>query len=312
MHHLNREDPRTAWRARTRRMSAVLLLLLGAAVLAGCATRANKFKEFAKAGTRYADLQNEVILQAAAAAIDNDSLVLSGGRENLESLEKRQAAITKNNNLIERRLELLEKVRQHGTLLRAYFDALGRLAETDAPRETAEAARRIGGAIETLDPGIKEAEVGGVKVAGLMGRAVDLAVSLEVSGALEGELKERASTIGREMDLQKAAMRAIAGQAKTDRKARINQIQFLNVDSPYADSDGPLPADWMERRREVFMARFSSNSFDAAVQAAERLHGSFVALVEGRLEESDMPALLDEMDRHLAEIIKLRTAARKE
>ena len=58
-----------------------------------------------------------------------------------------------------------------------------------------------------------------------------------------------------------------------------------------------MPGNWTRRRREVLGANLSLASVSAAADAAKKLKMSFLSLVEGRFTASDLPALINDIDK---------------
>jgi hypothetical protein len=275
------------------------ILLLGALLFSSCATaRLNYFKQFSHAGIAYSDAVGVLLDKAGTAAIDTDSMVLTKARPQL-SLEEKKAAIVEQNRLLRERLDLLGGVKRHARLLRSYFEALGTLAESDAPSGIGTAAEGVVRAMGRLHPKIENAKVGATPVSNFIGSVTNIAVAHFKVAALESELKMRAATIERELDLQQAALSAIAEELRTDLTAQLQQQESKEVVLPYVKDD-PLPDDWAKRRREALRAHVSLASADAAADAAGKLKITFVALSEGRYEFVDVPALIDDINEIIA------------
>ncbi|MCI0657164.1 MAG: hypothetical protein L0170_08850, partial [Acidobacteria bacterium] len=116
------------------------------------------------------------------------------------------------------------------------------------------------------------------------------------AAALEKELQERAPIIERELDLQQAALSAVARQLRTDLQAQLLQQESNVVVLPYQGNES-LPAGWAGRRREVLQAHASLASADAAADAARELKVAFVALSEGRFHLVDVPRLIEDINQ---------------
>ncbi len=108
------------------------------------------------------------------------------------------------------------------------------------------------------------------------------------AAALEDELKKRGQTIERELELQQAALRALAQQMRTDLQAQIQQHESAAVVLSFA-KDGSLPRSWADDRKGILQSQMSLASVDAAADAATKLKIAFVALTEGRFQLVDVP-----------------------
>ncbi|MDX1624003.1 MAG: hypothetical protein R3199_08475 [Gemmatimonadota bacterium] len=98
--------------------------------LAACATaRTNRFAEYGRAGTAYADAVDGLLAEAAAAAVDADSEVLIASREALEAAE-RARAVERHHALLEARLAVVDRLRRHARALGAvagFLTVIGRV-----------------------------------------------------------------------------------------------------------------------------------------------------------------------------------------
>lgn len=273
-------------------------LLLAATVLPACAStaRVGQFHAFAEAGVAYVDAADAFLDEAGDAAVDADSRLLMVARERLPDSANRTRSLLDSNSLLRERLNLLSDLRRHGQLLRAYFLALAALAESDRPAEIGEATREIVDALGRLDERIRAARVGGARVGEFAAGVTELAVATFRRAALDRELEAHADLIARELDLQEAAMRAVAGQLHADLAIVLAGLETTEVVRPFAGTR-QLPRRWPDSRREILRAGQAIESADAAADAAARLRRAFVALAEDRLGTADLQPLVADVDR---------------
>ena len=286
----------------------VVFAVLG---LSSCTTaRVNHFKQFSQAGIAYSNAVSVLIDDAGNAAIAADSMVLVKTRPHL-SKEERQTAIIDQNKLLRERLSLLGDLKRHARLLRSYFEALGALAESNAPSGIGSAAEGVVEQLRKLHPAIETARIGDSPISSFVGNVTRIAVAHFKVAALEKELHDRASVIERELDLQQAALSAIAKQLRTDLQSQIQQEESNEVVLPY-QSDEPLPSGWAERRTEALKAHLSLASANAAADAARELKVAFVSLSEGRFQFVDVPKLIDGINEIVSLIEKVQGKAGKQ
>lgn len=302
---------RTSKRTRLPSIFSVDWVRLGGIVslvvltLSSCATaRTNHFRQFSQAGVAYSNAMNALLEEAGGAAIDTDSMVLGKTRRSL-SRDDRRETIIEHNRLLRERLALLGDLKRHARLLRSYFEALGALADSDAPSGIGTATEGVVNALGELHPKIESARVGELPISSLVGSVTKIAVAHFKVAALEDELKSRGPTIERELDLQQAALTAIAEELRTDLQSQIQQYESSEVVAPYV-RDGPLPGVWAQRRREALSAQLSLASVDSAADAARQLKVAFVALSEGRFQLVDVPALVDDISEIITLIERIR------
>jgi hypothetical protein len=280
-----------------------LLIVL---LLSSCAARTNQFARFSQAGVAYSKAVTVLLDEAGEAAIDADSMVLAKTRSAL-SREERQEAILEHNRLLRERLALLGDLKRHARLLRDYFEALGALAESDAPSLSA-ATEGLAQAVQQLHPRIEKARVGSVLISSFVGPVTQIAVAHFKARALEAELKQRAPVIERELDLQQAALTAIAEQLHTDLQALRQQRESNEVVLPYLGEES-LPSRWGQRRREILQAELPAASAEAAAQAVRQLKGSFVSLCEGRGSEAGLSQLIADLHGIASQAEKIEAQA---
>jgi hypothetical protein len=291
----------------TKKTCASLLIfaVLAGLFASGCATaRINRFRGFAQAGVAYTQATDVVLEEAGAAAIATDSMVLEKVRMDL-SIDERAEIILEHNNLMRERLKLLSDLRNHGLLLRSYFEALAALAETDAPSGIGDAAQGLVASLSELHPRIAEAKVGDLAVSSFVGKAAKLIVARFQLQALERELEANAESIERELDLQQAALSAITEQMETDLMAKLLQRESNEVVLPYAGEDS-LPRNWAHQRQEILQAHISVGSAKAAAAAAGKMKISFVSLVEGRFTDGDLSTLINDINEIVTLIEEIR------
>jgi len=273
-------------------------------LLSSCArARLNHFRNFSQAGAAYTRAVSVVLDEAGATAVEANSLLAVADRPLSE--KERGEFINKNNELMRARLAILGDLKRHAQLLRSYFDALAALADGDASSGVGTAAQGAVQSLGTLHPRIAKASVGGLSVASLVGSVAKIVVARFQVAALEKELKANAQTIERELDLQRAALSAIARILRTDLQIQVQQRESQEVVIPYV-KDAALAPAWRQRRRELLVAQASVTSADAAVEAARQLQLAFVALSEGRGRLVDVPAMISDINDILTLIEKVK------
>ena len=273
-----------------------MLVSLATLALAACtAARINHFKSFAQAGLAYTQATKAVLEEAGMSAIDTDTMVMTRTRDSIPK-EERGKQIIEHNKLLRERLALLADLSRHAELLRTYFEALGALAETDAPSGIGSASASVVDSLGKLNTRIASAAVGDFAVSDFAGKIVEIAVARFQRNALEKELEANAEPIERELDLQHAALTAVGEQMKTDLQQQLLQRESKEVVLPFA-ADSFLPGSWAQDRKDVLQASVAVASVSSAADAAKKLKLSFVSLVEGRFAGDDLPALISDINR---------------
>lgn len=272
------------------------LSALLAVALSACSTaRISQFDGFAAAGIKYTEAIPAVYDQAFETAVRTDSLVLRDGRPHF-SQNDRLKEISVSNEKLATRFEILTALKVHAAELRAYFIALKALASSEAGSGLTQATKDLAANLGKLDDRITKLSVGSLPINDFIGQAVPLVVAQYKSSALNAELKDRAQSIERELNLQEAAISAIAAQMKSDVAVRLTAQDRDEIVIPYV-RDGSLPSDWNEKRLQGFRRRLDLGVIDAAVSAAKNLRLSYVALVENRLDDGGLLLLIGDINK---------------
>lgn len=271
----------------------VLAVALGL-VPSACATaRVGQFDAFARAGIQFTNAVTPVVDEAFETAVATDTLLLLRAREDLTDSAERLERLQSSDEVLRRRLRILNDVQRHVALLKSYFVAIRALAQTDEASGITTATQDLVGNLGQLNERIS---AGIPRVNGFLGRGVSVAVSRFQSAALNRELQANADTIERELDLQRAALMAIGDQMRADLESQFAAQYSERVELPYS-RDGVLSPDWSRRRMEAFRHQELLTSLGAAADAAHSLRVAYVALVEDRLDATGIQLLLDDIQR---------------
>ncbi|MHC4990444.1 MAG: hypothetical protein ACYTGC_05635 [Planctomycetota bacterium] len=293
----------------TARVVGHAIALVAAVNLAACTSaRIDQFERFAEAGVAYSGAIDALTLEAANAAIDADSAVLARARDALDG-EERTRTVLEHNDLLKQRVALLRDLQRHADLLRNYFLVLGAMAGSDAPEGLGAAAEQVVTSMQLVSGRIRDARVGDAPISDFAGSVVRITVARFQRAVLEHELKMRSMMLERELDLQHAALQAIAAEMSADLEAVLGQQELVEVIDPYRSASGSLPRTWTRRRREILTATAAVESASAAAEAAASLKHSFVALAENRYSLSDFRALMADVDEILTLLERVRGLA---
>jgi hypothetical protein len=281
---------------------AFVVIVIG---LTGCSTaRVSQFDRFAEAGGAYVGAVDELARVAAVIAVDADSAVLARARQGLSG-EERAMTVMEHDGLLRERVMILDDLRRHARLLEAYFASLAALADSDAPQAIAGATGDLVASLEAVGVRLAGARVGELRVDDLTGGITEIAIAGFRRAGLEQELEARGPAIRTELDIQRAAVQAIAETMRTDLEVVIAQRELIDVVEPYRQR-GELARIWTDRRRDLLTANAALGSADAAVRAAEGLQTAFDALLERRFGVAEYMSVLADINQ----ILSLIEAAR--
>lgn len=277
---------------------AVLIAWTAAALaLSACSSaRISQVDGFAAAGIKYADTVPAVFNQSFEVAVKTDTLVLMENRPRLGSRLSKLDELEKSKANLTERLAILNSLKAHMAGLRAYFVALKALAASDTDSGITQATKDLTGTLSKLSSNFSKLQIGGTSIVSFAGQAVPIAVAQFRSVALTRELRERGTAIERELNLQEAALAAIAAQMRADLATQLAAHDRDRIDLPYVN-DGSLPTDWTERRLDSLRRRLDMTAADAAVSAAKTLRLSYIALAEDRLEAGGVSLLIGDIDK---------------
>ncbi len=284
---------------------AIIIPATSLLLLSGCANRVSQFKEFGEAGVKYVETMNELLDASGGVSIDATSASLISLRSNLINDIKTPEKIKAIDDILVDRLRILNAIAEHNQLLKLYFKALASLAGSNVGTEIATSTKGIVGKLSELNPRISKATLGNAPIGSLVGPATELVVGSFQQAALEKELKNNATSIKRELELQVAAMKAVAAIWKDDqgkiiaRNKEINQKQFLN-------KDNALPEDWAANRKATLTASTSVELADSVTKAPEKLKEAFETLVSkgDKANIEDIPLIVNDLNKVL-ELIEL-------
>lgn len=271
----------------------IILFLAG-----GCATtRVDHFRQFSEAGESYSRAIVLLSEEAAAAAIDADSEILLKDRD-LLSEEERREIYQERTAALEELLDEIRLLRRHTILLRNYFTALERLADSEVPEMVVRRTSGIVSELEDMYSRMRQVAIGEVKAADFIGEGEELAVAHFKDRILSRELRENASLIERQLALQKAVLTALSVELEADLQVITKAKAYREVASPYIQNRR-LPARWRKQRRQVLSTYVMLAAVDNAVIAADKMHESFIALTEKRIRVEDWPEIFAEIDQIL-------------
>jgi len=287
------------------RMTVLVIVTMLCGACATTTQRLNQFDNFAQAGIAYADAVPAVLDESFRVTVASDSFALIQARPSLTGTARLESIEESNKSLVAR-IEILNGLKRHTQLLRMYFVSLQALAQIDSRSSGMNnVADGLVDALGKLDSGIANASVGGASVRTLLAPTVTFAFASYQSAALNSELSKNAATIEKELNLQQAMLKALADSMRADLEAKFAAEDRDKIELPYIRS-GTLPANWNQRRLDAFQRQIRLNSIDAAWIAAQSLRTSFVALVENRLSDAGIAALIQDINDILTVVEDVR------
>jgi len=292
---------------RSLRPSASVLALPLFLLLQGCVSaRLAQFSGFSQAGVAYVKASGAFIDEAGAAAVRGDSALLLKARPDLTPRDRLEQ-ISSKNKLLAQRLLLLRQIKRHGQLLQDYFEVLGSMADSKAPESLGVTAQGVYDSLAKLSPALKNAKIGSSTVSDFIPSVVPIVVAPLKARTLEKELRERGPLIERELALQEAMLAVLAREIQTDLTIELNMQTTREIIDPYV-SDSEVPSDWTTKRDEILNTTVTSQSADAAAQAAHKLRLSFQRLAANQFDSAALSSLIADINSILDLTEKIKAA----
>lgn len=294
--------------------SRSITVLVAAGLLSGCAStaRVNQFKAFAELGAKSQIAVGKIVDEAVTSNVDADSQRLITARrlatKTSPPLADLSTQIVESNKAVIAHTEALTAFKRHSALLSDYFAALGALAAFDGESGIADSAKSTVTALQRVSPKLKDATIGNAPVADFVGGAAGLAVAHFKAKALEDELRASGAAIERALDLERAFLDALNEDMMSDYKMLSEQQLLTDVIKPFAEPSGELGAAWIAKRRAALVAASTrTEPVKEAAALARKLHQSFIALAEGRLEPGDLALYATDLSR-LVDLVEMVAA----
>jgi len=275
----------------------VCTLLLSSLLFAGCASqRLNQYSTFATAGSLYVANFHQVTNQAGSAMIAIDSVVLITARHDIgddlqKNPEKYRQYITHEDSLLQDHLTTLQLIDKHATLLGSYFDALSKLADNKVAASTTSAADDLLKSIDTLNPAVGKATLGGQSIQTYVDKGTPFVVAQFQVRALDEQLARSSETIDTALSLQEAAVGVIATEMRSSLTDALKSREEGDVVVPFLKK-GELPANWPANREAYLRASVTLKDVDSAQAAIKQLHLAFKQLVENKSADVDLQSLI--------------------
>jgi hypothetical protein len=245
--------------------------------------------------------------QARSIAIDTDSDIMLQVRNPLNRQE-RQQAYRNHTAALRELLVRMQELQQHAVLLKRYFSLLAQLAGSDKPHQLGKDAEELVNAISGLGASIEKAPFDKSLAGEKAGVATPIVIGALRRKALEDELRRHGPAIEHEIELQQAALQALAVQMRSDTGISAGIREYAQVMKPYAD-DSTIPAEWKRNRREVLNSTPPVAAIDAATRSAAKLRENFRSLAGGRLTLADIDALTADIDTMASAVKQARSTS---
>lgn len=286
----------------------VILVSLLSVALSGCAgtARVSEFESFAKAGIAYTNTVPPLVDESFSVTVSFDSMLLLRTRQALRTQDERLKELDQNNQDLRERLGYLNDIKRHAATLESYFIAIQSFATSNAPAETGSAATGFVTALSGLNERVKNARIGSQSVGEFVGKLVPVIVAQYQNVALNRFIRDSESEVREALEIQRAAIQALGQSMQADLLDQAQIRDFEQITKPYVDTSKPVPPDWADRRKTVFVRDLQISQLSAAQSAAENLKIAFDELLEQRLTQSRLTALMKDIQGTLTIVESLQ------
>lgn len=280
----------------------ILVGLVLFALLISCdSERLTQFSSFAAAGSQYVQNFHDLTAQAGSAMIASDSATLitartQAGAAIASHIPEYTNDVQKDDQGLEQYLSTLQQLDAHAALLGSYFSAITQLTNGKAGTQVATAADSFLDSINTFNPQIEKATLGGKSVKTYLQPAATLIVDHFEAKELDNQLKKAAPIIDQALSLQEAAVAALMAQIKESQGASLEIRESTDVINPYV-SPGALPASWPTSREAFLRDQVTIRGLSSAQSAISQLHITFKQLVQNKHSSPDFTTLLSEIEK---------------
>lgn len=280
----------------------IIAIAIATTCLSACRST-DEYKKLAQAGTNYYNALNQLLDLAVETRIDESSEeLLLQDRENNQTSDDYNDFSDSDRN----RIDLINRLKKHNSLLSKYFKLLQDLAGSDAPDRTQTA---IGGVVDNLNTIGKTLRTSNLienkEVFQGIGKLI---VSSKIRGALKEELEKRNQTIMLELKTQQELLNALSTQIKGELKGIQDRQELRLVINPFLEPTPIADEDtWIATRRELLTQEVTAAELETASQALGDFQNIFQDFVEGRSSSGRINALLTDIENLLSVIEKLKT-----
>jgi len=280
----------------------IIAIAIATTCLSACRST-DEYKKLAQAGTNYYNALNQLLDLAVETRIDESSEeLLLQDRENNQTSDDYNDFSDSDRN----RIDLINRLKKHNSLLSKYFKLLQDLAGYDAPDRTQTA---IGGVVDNLNTIGKTLRTSNLienkEVFQGIGKLI---VSSKIRGALKEELEKRNQTIMLELKTQQELLNALSTQIKGELKGIQDRQELRLVINPFLEPTPIADEDaWIATRRELLTQEVTAAELENASQALGDFQNIFQDFVEGQSSSGRINALLTDIENLLSVIEKLKT-----
>lgn len=261
---------------RPRFVITALSISLG---ITSCSSTA-EYKAFSQAGIDYSDSLNELIKCSGTVGLDSSSYqILQNDAIVNSSLE----GYLGRKKVDERRLELLNQLRDQIYLFKKYFMLIGQLAsvgETVPSAVGAEITNIANGLTDIKTKVLKNSDFPTTEFTTGVGKFAQLIISSEIRGALRKELEARKLTLQESLLIHRILSKKLIQEDMSDLEIIKNFIENRDVVQPLLKADSQ--PSWIEGRKNVIKIQKLIWDLNTQIKISDNFTEIFEEMVTNR------------------------------
>lgn len=289
------------------------------ALLAGCTTVPLKQAEgIGTSGKAYAQAVRAVGEFALSDVLDYEVERLAIERKGFPSTAERQQLLKEENDLLRRRIQLVETSQLQVALVEEYFAALEVLAKFDVGTPATAATGSLLDSLDALESAIEKSSDAGPSAglrkltpaeksaaAKLVGLVAQAAHARQVSARLESD----APTIGRHLRLLTLQLTAMSGWVASRQENRQTTFFALEIQKPFvAEGQAPLPPDWQEKYKRYLRGVTINERIKQGAEAGRAMERTWERYLAGVQTPEEFQQNIRDMQQLVQAVAALKAA----
>jgi hypothetical protein len=289
------------------------------ALITGCTTVPLKQAEgIGTSGKAYAQSVRAVGEYALSDVLDYEVDQLAIEREGFPTTAERQKLLKEENDLLRRRIQLVETTVLQVSLVEEYFASLEALAKFDVGTPATAATGSLLDSLDTLESTIEKTADASPKgelrkltpaeknaAAKLVGLVAQAAHARQVSARLESD----APTIGRHLRMLTLELTVMSGWVASRQENRQTTFFALEIEAPFVDErQAKLPSDWQEKYKRYLRGATISERLKQGAEAGRAMERTWERYLAGTQTPEEFQQNVRDMQQLVQAVAALKAA----
>lgn len=271
----------------------VVVTALLAIMITSCRSN-DDYNKLGVAGTKYIEAVNLLLDEAVKTKINLTS-------EQMIDLDRISNITNEDNDSRSKRdkerIESINRIVQHNSILKEYFRLLGELANSDSPQKAKLEIETVAtklvevGNLITINSSTSASSVSTI------GSGFNFIIKLQIREALKRELEKRGSLISNELMIQEKALKDIS-EILLRQKREITGFQEKRLVIRAITASIPIKneEEWIASRQKILEMNIMSNKFSIASSALQDFRIVFQSFIEGKSDLNSINIFLTEVE----------------